>query len=172
MIISIIAAQSKNGVIGNKGRIPWICKEDMKFFKEKTMGHPVIMGRKTFDSFPEKFRPLPGRFHVVLTRDRALHGMTTDHPDGPIYVGSLEEAIDYVDEMANEIFIIGGEEIYKEAIDRELVDRMYINVLNKIVQGDTTFPYFHKKDWIVNPSETKYEEFISYTYSKRPEEAV
>ena len=170
MIISLIVAMSFNGVIGDKGRIPWVCKEDMAFFKEKTTGHPVIMGRKTYESLPLKVRPLPGRFNVVLSRNQELYGMYEGNPDGPLVVASLQEAVDYVDEMSTEIFIIGGEQVYKEALDMDIVDRIYMNVLNNRVEGDTVFPYFDLNNWIKTESDIKYQDFKSYTLIRnRPE---
>jgi dihydrofolate reductase len=164
MIISLITATSYNGVIGKAGRIPWVCKEDMKFFKEKTIGHPVIMGRKTYDSFPEKVRPLPDRFNVVLSRNPGLYGIYEGREEGPLVVSSLAEAIDYVDEMSTEVFIIGGEQVYKEALDTDIVDRMYINVLHAKAEGDTYFPYFDLNNWKKTESETVYKEFKSFIF--------
>ncbi len=170
MIISLIAGVSFNGVIGNEGRIPWVSKEDMKFFKEKTTNHPVIMGRKTFDSLPEQFRPLKNRFNVIITRNKELYGLQGEGPDGPLYVGSLTEAIDYVDEMSNEIFIIGGAQIYKEALDIDVVDRMYLNVMNINAEGDSSFPYYDKEMWNTVMSEQVYKDFKSYTLHRKPRE--
>jgi dihydrofolate reductase len=170
MIISIIAAMSSNNVIGRDGKIPWNSKEEMKFFKEKTMGKPIIMGRKTWDSLPKK--PLPGRFNVVVTRNPDLIGLRGDEngADGPIFVDSVQMAVDCVDHLGLECFIIGGEQLYKDALDMGIVDRMYLNVMNFSVVGDTYFPYYDRKNWIVDSPESKVTEFKSYTLIRKNKE--
>lgn len=162
--VSIISCVAQNGVIGKNGIMPWNNKEDMKFFKEKTINHPVIMGRKTFDSIGH---PLKDRFNVVITKNEQLYNFKTTNPFGPLFVPSLVDAIDAVDGLSNETFIIGGNSIYDDAIKLELVDKMYLNVLNENYQGDTFFPYYEKNDWIVQPAEEKYETFKSYVLYKK-----
>ena len=162
LTISLIAAMSQNRVIGNQGLIPWKSKQDMDYFKQKTIGHPVIMGRKTWESL--RSRPLKDRFNIVITRDTDLQGLASDNKDGPVFVGSLEEAIDAIDDtQVLEAFIIGGTQIYEEALRRGLVDRMYLNVMNFNVVGDTIFPYFEAKEWITQENKGTWNEFISYT---------
>jgi len=162
LTISLIAAMSQNRVIGNQGVIPWKSKQDMDYFKQKTIGHPVIMGRKTWESL--RNRPLKDRFNIVVTRDPQLHGLGSDNKDGPIFVSSLEQAIDAIDDtQVLEAFIIGGTQIYEEALRRGLVDRMYLNVMNMNVVGDTVFPFFDSKDWISQQNDGPWTEFISYT---------
>jgi dihydrofolate reductase len=170
MIISLIAAVSFNGVIGNNGRIPWNVPEEMNYFKEKTMGHPVIMGRNTFQSIPDKYRPLKGRANIVITRNTEAHALRTENPDGPAFVPSLTDAIDFADGMSNEIFIIGGAQVYKEALDTGLVDRMYINVMNDKYQGDALFPYYDLNEWTKETSTVEYKAFKSYMFYKNKEE--
>ena len=162
MIISIIAAMSSNRIIGREGKIPWNCKEEMKFFKEKTMGKPIIMGRKTWESLPKK--PLPGRFNIVVTRNPQLIGLRDEsNTDGPIFVDSIAVAVDIIADVAPECFIIGGEQIYKDALDAGIVDRMYLNIMNFPVVGDATFPYYDAEDWATEAQEQKSQDFKSYT---------
>src|SRR5437016_4645825 len=119
MIISLIVAVSENNVIGRNNQLPWHLPIDMKFFKEKTMGHCVIMGRKNYDSIPLKYRPLSGRTNIVVTRNRNLKLPEV------IVKHSLEEAIDYAREKKEtECFIIGGGEIFKDALVR--ADKIYL----------------------------------------------
>ncbi|MGI9118388.1 MAG: dihydrofolate reductase, partial [Minisyncoccia bacterium] len=121
MQISIIVAVSDNGVIGNANKIPWKKQpKDMEYFKEKTtysdkLTMPVvIMGRKTFDSLPKRFKPLPDRHNVVITRNKDIEKIP-----GVIYVGSLEEAVSEARKLTSHTFIIGGAEIYKQALDAD-----------------------------------------------------
>ena len=104
MTVGLIWAQSTSGVIGRDGTIPWHLPEDLARFKTLTMGHTVVMGRRTWDSLPERFRPLPGRRNVVLTRNRAF-----DAPGAEV-VGSIDDAID------DQTWVIGGSEIYHLAL--------------------------------------------------------
>lgn len=127
--ICIIAAISENNVIGNSGRIPWHISADLKRFKELTMGHPIIMGRKTFESIG---KPLPGRENIVISRK-----ITTIA--GCICCQSLEEAIQRgkLDDEER-VFIIGGEEVYNQAID--MADRLFLTIAKGSFSGDTSFP--------------------------------
>lgn len=168
MIVSIIAAISQNGIIGNKGKMPWKISEEMKFFKEKTLDHPVIMGRKTWDSL--YIKPLPKRFNLVITRNKNL--LESGNSDNLAFVPSIEDALNYIDGDTNECFIIGGSDIWKYALDQEYVDRMYLNVLNDPYDGDTSFPYYEQKKWITEPNKTQYEFFKSYTLIKKKEPQI
>lgn len=130
--ISLIAACSENRVIGNGGKIPWHLADDFRRFKACTMGHPIIMGRKTHESIG---RPLPGRTNIVITRDRGreIFGCTV--------VSSLTEAIEKAREIdADEIFVIGGGQIYLEALPQ--ADRLYLTLIHAIIDGDTFFPEY------------------------------
>jgi dihydrofolate reductase len=135
MIVSHITAISKNRVIGKDNKLPWHLPEDLKFFREKTKNHLMIMGRKTFDSFPA---PLPSRFHIVITRNLDFK---YNHPNVKI-VSSLDEALKLAETLTNqwgeEIFIIGGGEIYKQSMSR--ADRIFITVIDKEIEGDTSYP--------------------------------
>lgn len=163
---SIIACVAKNGIIGNQGILPWKNSEEMKFFKEKTTNHPVIMGRKTFESIGS---PLKNRFNIVITSNTKAHNIKPDNKFGPVFVGDIIEAIDLVDELTNEVFIIGGRSIYETALNQDLVDKMYLNVLDQSYEGDCDFPYYNLDEWITIPSEIKYNSFKSYTVYKKRE---
>lgn len=129
--ISIIAAISKNGVIGNNNKLLWHIPEDFARFKKITSGHPVIMGRKTFESIG---KPLSNRTNIIITRDENYK------TEGCLVVHSLEEAI----KLANgkKIFIIGGGQIYKQAIT--FADKLYLTVIKKDFSGDTYFPDYSR----------------------------
>ena len=134
-MVSIIVAIAQNGTIGDKNSLLWHIKEDMRFFRTMTSGHPVIMGRKTFESLGSK--PLPKRTNIVITRaDREFEGALTAH--------SLEEAIRMAGED-EEIFVMGGAQIYREALS--VVDRMYITVVERDYEGDTSFPEIDFSQW-------------------------
>ena len=134
-MISIIVAVAKNGVIGDKNSLLWHLREDMIHFRTTTSGHPVVMGRKTYDSIG---RPLPKRTNVVITRDTNLtiEGCTMAH--------SLEEAVALFDK-SEEVFIIGGAQIYRQALP--LADRIYLTVIDKEYEGDTSFPEIDYSQW-------------------------
>jgi dihydrofolate reductase len=131
-MISIIVAMSKNRVIGNNNTLIWHLPEDLKRFKELTTGNTIVMGRKTYESIG---RPLPNRRSIIITRD-------PDYSvEGCEVVNSLEEAL----LLSNsDCFIIGGGEIYRQAID--IADRIYLTLINKEFEGDTSFPEL--KDWV------------------------
>ena len=134
-MVSIIVAIAQNGTIGDKNSLLWHIKEDMRFFRTTTSGHPVIMGRKTFESLGSK--PLPKRTNIVITRaDREFEGALTAH--------SLEDAIRMAGED-EEIFVMGGAQIYREALS--VVDRMYITVVERDYEGDTSFPEIDYSQW-------------------------
>lgn len=165
MLISLIACVSNNGIIGNKGKMPWNNKEEMTFFKEKTTNHPVIMGKNTYDSLNNK--PLKNRFNIVVTSNTDLYTVSPSTPHGPVYVSSLKDAIDLVGDETNEIFIIGGRRIYNDALVLDYIDRMYLNVLTENYEGDTDFPYYNPDEWLITPSEIQYKTFKSYLLQKR-----
>lgn len=125
-MINIIVAMSKNRVIGNNNTLIWHLPEDLKRFKALTTGNTIVMGRKTYESIG---RPLPNRRSIIITRD------TNYKVDGCEVVNSLEEALELSN---NNCFIIGGGEIYRQALDK--ADRIYLTRINKDFEGDTTFP--------------------------------
>lgn len=142
MIVSIIAAVAENGVIGKDNDLVWSLPVDMKFFKDTTKGHFVIMGRKNFESIPHKYRPLPGRPNIVLTRQKDYR-----HP-GVNVVHSLKEALQLAkDHGEEEAFVIGGGKVYELALQEEVVDVMYLTEVHAEYQGDTHFPDFDKRLW-------------------------
>ncbi|HRO40360.1 MAG TPA: dihydrofolate reductase [Flavobacteriales bacterium] len=135
MIISAIAAVAENGVIGKDGKLPWNLPDDMKFFQRTTLNHYVISGRKSYESIPPRFRPLPGRTNVVVTHDKHY-----DSP-GAIICHSLKEAVELARKAdVKEVFLIGGGQLYKEAFDAGLVDRFYRTTVHAKPDGDTFFP--------------------------------
>jgi dihydrofolate reductase len=133
--ISIIVAMAKNRTIGVNNTLPWRCPEDLKHFKALTMGHHMIMGRKTFDSIGT---PLPGRITVVITRNTDLQ------IEGCIMAYSLKGAISACVGDA-EIFIVGGAEIYAQSLT--LVDTLYITEIQQEIEGDAHFPELNLNEW-------------------------
>lgn len=134
MTISAIVAVSHNGIIGVNGKIPWKLPEDMKRFKQLTMGHHLIMGRATYESIG---RPLPGRTTIVLSRGRS--GLSKEYPKGVVLAGSLNEALTMLENDDDEAFICGGAQVYNEAMS--LCNRMYLTVIERDFEGDTRFDY-------------------------------
>jgi len=135
MIISAIAAVAENGVIGNKGQLPWNLPDDMKFFQRTTLNHHVISGRKNYESIPERFRPLRDRVNIVVTHD------TDYEAPGAIVAHSLTEALDIARKAeVKEVFLIGGGQLYTEAFDAGLVDRLYLTTVHAKPEGDVFFP--------------------------------
>ncbi len=138
---TIVVAVAENGIIGRDGDMPWRLSTDLKRFKALTTGKPVIMGRKTYDSIG---RPLPGRPNVVISRSAAI-----DHPDVTM-AGSLQEAVAIGASLAakagvEEICIIGGGQIYAQALD--FADRLCITHVETVVEGDTAFPAIDPAVW-------------------------
>lgn len=134
-MISIIAAVARNGVIGGGNTLLWHISEDLQRFKRITSGHPVVMGRKTFESLG---RPLPNRQNVVVTRRRDYA------PEGVTVASSLEEALAMFP-ASEEVFVTGGGEIYAQALP--LADKMYITTVMKDYDGDTRFPEWDRSRW-------------------------
>lgn len=141
MIISLIAAHSKNRVIGKNNDLPWRLPDDMKYFMQTTKGHVVVMGRKNYQSLPEKFKPLPNRTNIVLTRSKEFEA------PGCTLVHTLDEAIALGKKSGEtELFIIGGAEIYALALP--LANRLYITEIDFVLEGDTFFPVWDKSLWV------------------------
>ena len=154
MKISLIAAVAENGVIGVDNKLPWHLPGDLKYFKSTTMGKPMIMGRKTFESLG---KPLPGRPHIIITRDQNYN---LDHFQNCYVVHSIEEIIKTSEELAqestfDELVVIGGAEIY--ALMLPMVERLYLTEVHACVEGDTNFPDYDKSQW----SEIKRDTFKS-----------
>lgn len=131
MRISLVAAVARGGVIGQQGTIPWRVPEDMRRFRELTVGHPVVMGRRTWDSLPERFRPLPGRRNVVVTRNPDWRA------DGAERAASLDDALRRLDGAPN-VFVIGGAQLYAAALP--VADELLLTEVDVAVEGDTFFP--------------------------------
>ena len=133
-MISIVVAHSRNRVIGRDGGLPWHLPTDLRRFRELTTGGTVVMGRKTYESIPERFRPLPGRRNVVVSRAGC---------DGaPEVYGSVEAALAAA---GPECFVIGGGEVYAEAV--KVADRVYATELHDDVEGDVFFPQLGESEW-------------------------
>jgi len=160
--LSIIVAMAQNRTIGVNNTLPWRCPEDLKHFKALTMGHHMIMGRKTFDSIG---KPLPGRTTVVVTRDKELK------IDGCIVTHSLIEAIAACS-ADTEAFIVGGADIYAQSLG--LADTLYITEIQQDVEGDAHFPAFDKSAWQEIAREVRSQEstqplqYNFFTYQKQP----
>lgn len=136
----MIAAIAENLVIGKDNDMIWSLPDDMKFFMQKTTGHHVIMGRKNFESLPPKFRPLPNRANIVITRQNDYRA------EGCHVVHSLEEALETArNNNEKEAFIIGGGEIYKMGLP--LADIMYLTEIKATFEGDAYFPAFDPDNW-------------------------
>ena len=140
--IAIIVAASNNGIIGRDGKLPWRLSADLARFKQLTMGHAIIMGRKTFESIG---RPLPGRLSIVLTHNSDWR---TDHEEVKV-VSSLEEALELVSQAegfsSERAFVIGGGEIYRLAL--AYADKVFLTRVHTTIEGDATFPALDKNEW-------------------------
>jgi len=133
-MISLIWAQDENGLIGNGGQLPWRLPADMAWFRKNTMGKPVLMGRKTFDSIGH---PLPGRTNIVITsQEIRIENCTVVH--------SLDEAMAAA-EHAEELMVMGGAQIYRLAMPQ--ADRLYVTQICAVFKGDTYFPAFDESEW-------------------------
>lgn len=141
MKVIIIAAIAQNRGIGKDNDLPWSLPDDMKFFKETTKNHSVIMGRKNYESIPHKFRPLPNRQNIIVTRQPDYQAK------GCVVVNSIEEGI----ELANRngaVYIIGGGQIYADALKNDLVDEMLLTEVQATLEADVFFPEFNAEKWI------------------------
>jgi dihydrofolate reductase len=131
--LSLIVAASDNNVIGKNNNLIWRLPTDMKYFKETTSGHCVIMGRKNYESIPEKYRPLSNRTNIIVSRQ------TNYSAPNCIVVNSIESALAKAREISNdEIFIIGGAQIYEQCFD--LADKIYLTRVHATLEGDAFFP--------------------------------
>ncbi len=156
MTVSLIVAVSSNGVIGREGGLPWHLPADLRHFKRTTMGHHLIIGRRTWE---EVGKPLPGRTMVVVSRRRHFA------PEGARVVGSVEEALE-VASADDEPFIGGGAQIYRIALGRDLVDRICLTRVHAKVEGDTFFPAFDLDEWtLVSEEHHEADDRNAYPYS-------
>ena len=164
-MITAIVAYDENRVIGKDGKIPWNIPEDRKFFQQQTIGSALIMGRKTWESIPLKKRPLKGRFNLILSKTCRDHGV------GYLFVDKMDTAIwwaKYVLRMDN-IFIIGGAEIFKIALEKDLINRIIVSKIYGIHEGDAYFPEIKTANWEVH-SPQKFKEFEVVEYVKSDEQ--
>jgi dihydrofolate reductase len=163
MIVSFVVAADENNLIGKDNQLPWHLPADLKYFKNLTTGHCIVMGRKTFDSLG---RLLPNRTHVVITRQENYQ------PEGVIVVSSIEDAINSCAAKGEEeIFIIGGAEIFKQALSK--ADRLYLTRIHHSFEGDTWLPEFNPDQWKEKakidhlPDEKNAYAYSFITYEKR-----
>jgi dihydrofolate reductase len=139
VIVALVAAFARGGVIGRDGGLPWRLPEDMAHFREATLGHPVIMGRRTWESLPDRFRPLPGRRNIVVTRNADWS------TEGAERAGSLEEALALLEGEAR-VSIIGGAQLFADALP--LADELVLTELDLEADGDTFFPAWDRDDFV------------------------
>ncbi len=146
--VHLVAAMTRDRVIGHQGAMPWHLPRDLKHFKEVTLGHPVVMGRKTFDSILESLgKPLPGRVNVVISRTNPTL------PESVLVFPSLDEAlVALAAEKHDVVDVIGGGEIY--ALAMPLADRLYITLIDAEIEGDTWFPPIELASWQVSDTQT------------------
>ncbi|MEH7236478.1 dihydrofolate reductase [Bacillus sp. JJ1562] len=163
-MISLLLAMDKKQLIGKDNDLPWRLPADLAYFKRVTMGHPIIMGRKTYDSIG---RPLPGRENIIVTRD------TSYKAEGCKVIHSIDEIVKMNDETDQELFVIGGAEIFKEILPYS--DRLYITEIEEVFEGDTYFPEFDKAEWKVISKEKGIKdeknpyEYTFFVYEKNPQ---
>ena len=143
MTVVIVAAVAENGIIGDDGSVPWYLPADLEHFKETTMGHPVIVGRRTFESIVDRLGgPLPGRLNVVLSTG------TLDLPEGAVQAEGRTEALDIARETGtDEVYVIGGRGVYEDFLP--LADRMIYTEIHDSYEGDTRFPDWDRSEWAV-----------------------
>jgi dihydrofolate reductase len=160
--VSLVAAVARGGVIGRDGTIPWRIPEDARRFREVTIGHPVVMGRRTWESLPDRFRPLPGRRNVVVTRNEAWR------EDGAERAGSLEDALRLL-EGAELVSVIGGAQLYAAALP--LADELLLTEIDLDVEGDTFLPDWERAEFDEVSREARVSEdgipFAFVTYARR-----
>lgn len=145
MIISLIVAMDEKRGIGKAGKLPWRLSSDLKTFRELTMGHHLIVGRKTFESIG---KPLPGRQMIVVSRDRGFK------PEGCLVAGSVQDALNIAQEHGEtELFVIGGAEIYSQTL--QAADRLYLTQVHAEVDADTFFPELNFEQW--NPADSSFQ---------------
>jgi dihydrofolate reductase len=135
-LVSMVVAATENDVIGRANGMPWHLPDDLKYFKARTMGKPMLMGRKTFESIG---KPLPGRTSLVMTRDSAWRG-----PEGVVVVRSLDEALDWA-RNAPELCVVGGAEVFRMAWP--LASRLFLTRIHAQIPGDTFFPKIDPREW-------------------------
>ncbi len=165
MKVSLIVARARNGVIGRANGLPWRLSEDLAHFKRTTMGHPIVMGRRTWDSIG---RPLPGRRNIVVTRNADWRA------EGAEPVASIDAALALCSD-ADTVFVIGGEQIYRVAL--AFADSMHVTEIDRDIDGDAWFPDHDRHEWVETARETHAGEgadalpfaFVHYARRARPD---
>ncbi|MBX4191560.1 MAG: dihydrofolate reductase [Candidatus Doudnabacteria bacterium] len=158
MKLSLIAAVAKNGVIGNHNALPWYIPEDLKHFKNETVGKVVLMGKKTFDSVVDRIKkPLPDRTNVVITRQ-----MDWKAPEGVLVYHSIETALEALKDK-DEVMVAGGGQIFDQLMDK--ADKLILTEVHKAVEGDVLFPKVDKNIW-KEVSREDHEEFSFVEYKR------
>jgi dihydrofolate reductase len=157
MQIIIIAAVAQNRVIGYKNTIPWQIKGEQKLFKEHTLGHTVIMGRKTFESIG---KPLTGRKNIIIS----TNSKNIFNHDGAIIASSIEDALDFC-KNDEKVFIIGGSNVYKQTIN--IADYIYLTILKREVIGDSFFPEIDENFILISSEEIQLSENVTFAIYKR-----
>jgi dihydrofolate reductase len=151
----IIAAVSENYVIGFNGKIPWNIPEDLKRFRKLTTGHSIVMGRRTYESIPQRYKPLPERKNIVLSK------RTTYRPSGVLICSDLASGLREAEIHSNKCFIIGGERVYREAI--HLANRLELTIVKGEYKGDAFFPELETDKWkLVSVESHKGFSFLNY----------
>lgn len=169
MKLSLIVAMDLDRGIGRNNDLMWHLPADIKFFRDMTMGHIVVMGRKNYESIPERFRPLPGRENVVLTRNEAFEA------PGCLVFHTFEKCLEhYKDETERTVFIIGGAQIYKEAWESGQVTEIFATLVSDRFGADTFFPGMNIDDWKIDklfsqPADEKHAAaFEVFRYARQP----
>lgn len=153
-MISLLVAHDLDRVIGKDNQMPWHIPEELAYFKEKTMGKAIVMGRKTFESIG---RPLKGRLNLIITRNESYQA------DGTEVVHDLDTAVQKAEDYAEEVMIIGGAQIFEMTM--ETADRLYVTVIEKSYPGDTFFPEYEERFQLTSKSDTQYaEDGTPYVY--------
>jgi dihydrofolate reductase len=151
----IVAAMDQDNLIGSGGEIPWHYPEDLKHFREVTEGYPVVMGRKTYFSLPEGFRPLPDRDNIVLSRS------DIDLPERVEKAESLEDAWELAGKYSDTVYIIGGAGVYAQTLDE--ADEMVLTFIHDSFEGDTYFPDWNEENWEeIDREDTEELSFVTY----------
>lgn len=162
-MIHIIAAISKNNALGKDNQLLWYLPNDLKYFKKVTTGYPVIMGRKTFESIG---KPLPNRLNLIISRNKK------SSTENLIYCNSLSEAIALASAQNKDIFIIGGGEVYKQAMP--LAQKLHLTLVDTVIEADTFFPEVNTDEWQLetqqdfNKDEKHAYNYSIFTYLKKP----
>ncbi len=169
MKVALIAAVARNGVIGGDNTLLWRLPEDARFFRDTTRGHPVVMGRRTWDSLPERFRPLPDRANIVVTRQAGWQA------DGAQVAHTLDDALALAHESrhgANQCFVIGGAQLYQAALP--LADRLVLTEIDRDFDGDVRFPPWERAAFrevsrqVHHAAAPNDFDFAFVTYDRRP----